>query len=146
MNERIQQLYQSVILQHQKHPHHFEKRQTAIYQLEAYNPFCGDQFKLYFDLKDGYLNHLSFHGHGCAISKAATSIMVKHLQGKNLQEAKNTITQYFTYLNQTHQPDEQIVSDFEAFEAVQSFPERRTCADLSWTVTLDFIEQKLLLS
>lgn len=142
MDERIQQLYQSVILQHQKQPYHFEKRTNATHQIEAYNPFCGDQFTLYFDLVNNQLENLYFHGFGCAISKAATSVLVEQLQGKTQSEAVALIELYLKHLDGTNPEADVPIKDFEAFEATQLFPERRTCADLSASVLLDFLKQK----
>ena len=131
MNDRLKQLYQEVILQHSKQPFQYEKREDADLIIEANNPVCGDRFTLYCDVKDGKIENLSFYGHGCAISKASTSILVKKLMGKSLEE----ILDYAPVIQQIIDPqNEEIVDDPElaAFEAARFFPERSTCVTLSW--------------
>ena len=76
-------LYHPLILQHNKAPFHYEKQTSAPTQLDAYNPICGDRFQLYLDMKDQRIEQFHFHGYGCAVSKAATSVMITHLLGKN---------------------------------------------------------------
>ena len=83
MNERLKGLYKTIILEHNKEPFFFEKNEKATYGLKAYNQICGDRFELYFDVKNGLISDLTFHGFGCAISKASTSVLVKNLRGKD---------------------------------------------------------------
>ena len=84
MNPRLKELYQSVILKHSKEPVSYEKREEAAQHLDAYNSLCGDRFQLYFELEDGKIKDLSFHGYGCAISKASTSVLVKFMEGTEI--------------------------------------------------------------
>jgi nitrogen fixation protein NifU and related proteins len=142
--DKLTELYQGVILEHNRTPQYFEKNQTAQHVVEAYNPLCGDKFKLFLDIENGAIVKASFHGYGCAISKAATSVLLVNLQNKTIQEAVNQIDTYFFVLNNknavyTEEPvfDENI----KAFRAVQDFPERRTCATLSWQAAKDFFNQ-----
>lgn len=141
MNEKLKQLYQSVILQHNNHPAHYEKRDSSGYTLEAYNPLCGDRFQLYFDLEDGKVSRLSFHGYGCAISKASTSVLVKHLEGRPLEEALD-LCLAFEAVVQPEAPatEGEVTEDFEAFAAAREFPGRLKCATLSWEEMKQFLE------
>ena len=88
MNERLKKLYKEVILEHNDQPFFFEKNENATHVLKAYNPLCGDRFELFFEIKDNQIESLTFHGFGCAISKASTSVLVKKLKGKTIDEAQ----------------------------------------------------------
>jgi len=132
MKERLKQLYKSVILAHSKAPYNYKKVEGQE-QIEAYNPLCGDRFVLYLTIKDGIISELHFHGHGCAISKASTSVLVKHLEHKTLEEALILCTNFeqVTQIS-TDTPAEILEEEFEAFEAAKDFPGRLKCATLSW--------------
>ena len=129
MNERLKTLYKSVILKESNTPAHFEKNEAAAFILKAHSPVCGDRFTLYFNLENGLVKDLTFYGHGCAISKASTSIMVQKLVGKTAEEAIEILKSFYDHLESDV---EDSVEEFEAFSAVKSFPERKQCATLSW--------------
>ncbi|MEL6944878.1 MAG: Fe-S cluster assembly sulfur transfer protein SufU [Bacteroidota bacterium] len=132
MKERLKALYQSVILTHNKSPLNFEKKENASYRLEAYNPVCGDKYQLFFEVENNQITDIHFHGYGCAISKAASSILTKHLQNKSLEEAYQICQLYQKHLEPDTLTSSEIVEDFEAFSAAQHFPGRAKCATLSW--------------
>src|SRR5690606_36804853 len=140
MNERLKQLYQSVILKHHKEPVHFEKNETATYVLEAYNPLCGDRFRLFFELRDGVVEDLSFPGYGCAISKASTSVLVKNLSGMPVEEALDLCRQFEAMLQSEGEAQEAANEEFAAFAAARAFPGRLKCATLSWDEMEVFLE------
>jgi nitrogen fixation protein NifU and related proteins len=154
--DKLAELYKGVIMEHNKTPQYFEKNPTAQHVIEAYNPLCGDKFKLFLDIENGVIKRATFHGYGCAISKAATSVLLSNIQGKNIEIVLNQINTYFFVLNikntgNTEGPphisnpiftegslfDENI----NAFKAVQDFPERLTCATLSWQSLQNFLEE-----
>ena len=95
----LAQLYDAVILQHNRVPCHYEKRQTAQHIVEAYNPLCGDKFKLYLDIENGRVQQATFHGYGCAISKAATSVLMEKIQNRSIQDVNLLLKTYFEGLN-----------------------------------------------
>jgi nitrogen fixation NifU-like protein len=127
----LSNLYKSVILEHNKNPYHFHKMEDANLILEAYNQICGDQFKIFIKQKEGVISDISFHGYGCAISKASTSILVQSLEGQNLAKAKK-ITSHFLELVNGENTEEAMYEDFLAFQAAKDFPSRMKCATLSW--------------
>ena len=132
MNERLKKLYKSVILKHNKSPYHYEKT-NAAHQVPAYNPLCGDRFDLYVDVQDGHIQQIHFHGYGCAISKASTSVLVKHLEHKPIAAAIALCKVFEAHTQgESIATSEIIEEEFEAFEAAQDFPGRLTCATLSW--------------
>lgn len=131
MNEKLKQLYKTVILQKSKAPFQYEKRPEAAHQVEANNLVCGDRFTLYLDIVDGKIVDASFYGHGCAISKSATSILTKNIIGLSLEEA----LAYSQKMKAIVDPQEPLPiedDDLLAFAAARDFPERETCATLAW--------------
>jgi nitrogen fixation protein NifU and related proteins len=142
----LAQLYDDVILQHNRAPCHYEKRQTAQHIVEAFNPLCGDKFKLFLDIEDGRVQKASFHGYGCAISKAATSVLMGKIQNMPVVDVLQLIKMYFEGLNggntgntEGGDPDK-LNPEFKAFAAVRQFPERLTCATLSWEAAQTFFK------
>ena len=137
MSGNPKDLYKTVILEHNKNPQNYSKREDAQQMVDAYNPVCGDHFKLYFDLYDGKISKLSFHGYGCAISKASASILTDLLEGKTLDEVERV-----------HQDLQQILKgkgDAEvhpevllAFEPVLDHPGRLKCVTLCWEALQKF--------
>lgn len=139
----LSQLYDDVILQHNREPYHYEKRQTAQHIVEAYNPLCGDKFKLFLDIENGRVQKATFHGYGCAISKAATSVLVKKIQNMPVHEVSQLTKTYFEGLVNVRKDRgdyEKLDSELAAFTAVRQFPERMTCATLSWEAAQTFFQ------
>jgi nitrogen fixation protein NifU and related proteins len=140
--DKLNALYQGVILQHNDAPQYFEKRPAAQHVIEAYNPLCGDKFKLFLDIENGRIAKATFHGYGCAISKAATSVLLSRIQNENMESVLNQIDTYFTILDSKNVENTEgvlIDENLAAFKAVQAFPERRACATLSWQAAKDFL-------
>ena len=79
--EQLKKLYREQIIPYSTHPYHFEKRAEASKTFKAYNPLCGDKFELYVTLENDLIKSIYFHGFGCAISKASTSILAKKAEG-----------------------------------------------------------------
>jgi nitrogen fixation NifU-like protein len=124
-------LYQDLILQHNKKPFHFAKAEEADYVIEAYNPLCGDRFKLYLNVGKGAIQEVHFHGYGCAISKASTSVLAKNLSHLPFDEALKMCEHFLEIINS----EDEIEVDnpeFKAFEAAKNYPGRDQCATLSW--------------
>ncbi|MEO0471615.1 MAG: Fe-S cluster assembly sulfur transfer protein SufU [Bacteroidota bacterium] len=140
MKEELKKLYQRVILVHSREPVRFEKQMDAPHHLKAYNPVCGDKFELFFSVEDGCLHNVSFHGYGCAISKASTSVLVKHLEGKPVAEAKQLCQQFLTLVQPEGEDGPLTDADFVAFTAARDFPGRLTCATLAWEELADWFE------
>ena len=84
--EELEILYKSKIIPASKEPYHFEKYAQANTIIEAYNPICGDKYQLYLEITDGIIQSAYFHGFGCAISKASTSILARKVEGMRLEE------------------------------------------------------------
>lgn len=123
-------MYHTVILRHNQHPVGFEKRPDAQHILQAYNPLCGDKFSLFLDLENGVIAQATFHGYGCAISKASTSVLIEKIRGKTLPEV-GQLLENFLRIVETGSP---APTDDEtaAFAEARLFPGRMDCATLAW--------------
>ncbi len=144
MTEKLKQLYKSVILKHNKTPYHYEKQPAAAHNIEAYNPLCGDQFNLYLDLENGLIKDIHFHGYGCAISKASTSVLVKNLENKSIEEALELCRIFKELTDPSEAPTKDVeIKELEAFEAAKDFPSRLSCATLSWEAIKIYLEKEI---
>ena len=130
----LSELYQQVILDHNKKPRNFHKIESANHTAEGFNPLCGDQLTVYAQLEDGTLKDVSFEGSGCAISKAAASMMTVAVKGKTRQDAETLFNEFHRMV--TGELDEENESNdlghLKIFAGVREFPVRVKCATLSW--------------
>jgi nitrogen fixation NifU-like protein len=130
----LSELYQQVILDHNKRPRNFCKLEEANRTAEGYNPLCGDQLTVYLQLEDETVRDISFEGSGCAISKAAASMMTQSIKGKTRQEAEKLFDEFHRMV--TGQLDEETAPNnlgrLTIFSGVRDFPARVKCASLSW--------------
>jgi len=140
MNEKLKNLYKTIILKHNSEPIFFEKNENATHVLKAYNQICGDRFELYFEVENGVIEDLSFHGFGCAISKASTSVLVKKIKGKEIGEALLLCQKFQTVTDAEKEIAGNVDEEFEAFSAAKEFPGRLKCATLSWDEMIGFLE------
>src|SRR5258706_2024246 len=128
----LSELYQQVILDHNKKPRNFRKLETANHSAEGFNPLCGDQLTVYLNLEDGAVKEISFEGSGCAISKAAASMMTQAVKGKSKQEAEELFTEFHGMV--TGGLDEETTSkslgNLKIFSGVREFPVRGKRASL----------------
>ena len=130
----LRELYQEVILDHNKSPRNFRKMENATRHIEGYNPLCGDHYTIYVKLDGDVIQDVSFEGAGCAISKASASVMSSMLKGKTRLEAE-TMFQHFNKLVQGKMNAEENVEELgklAAFAGVSEFPARVKCASLAW--------------
>jgi len=128
----LSDLYQEVILDHNRRPRNFHPLAEASHTAEGYNPLCGDRLKLYLKLDGDTIEDVSFEGAGCAISKASASMMTDALKGKSVTEA-NALFDRFHRMVTT--PPGQSVEDMgklSALAGVREFPVRVKCASLAW--------------
>lgn len=134
MNPEFKELYQEIILEHNRSPRNFGVLEHATHVMEGRNPLCGDQYKIYMVIKDGIIKEVRFEGSGCAISKASASVMTTVIKGKTIAEAER----YFTLFHKivTGETDEEETFEsagkIAAFAGVAEFPVRVKCASLAW--------------
>ena len=130
----LSELYQAVILDHNKKPRNFHKLENANRHAEGFNPLCGDQLNVYLQLEDDQVKEVSFEGSGCAISKASASMMTQAVKGKNKQEAETLFNEFHRMamgeLDVETEPNH--LGKLTIFAGVRDFPARVKCATLSW--------------
>lgn len=130
----LNELYQEVILDHNRSPRNFRAMPGANRKGEGYNPLCGDQIEVYILVEESKIKDISFQGSGCAISKASASIMTTELKGKTEGEAKELFERVHRML--TGEADAQRSFDSLGKVAILSgvckFPARVKCASLAW--------------
>jgi nitrogen fixation NifU-like protein len=144
VKEDLKKLYSEIIKAHNETPFHYGKKEHSGSRIKAYNPICGDRFEVYVDADQRTLKKLHFHGFGCAISKASTSILAKTLEGKPLAEALELCEHFLRFINRELKENELVLSDdFLAFTGVHDFPERYDCASLAWREMKKFLESRV---
>ena len=130
----LRELYQEVILDHNKNPRNFRKMENPTTSVEGYNPLCGDHYTIFVKMEDGKIADVSFQGAGCAISKASASVMSQVLKGKTTDEAR-AMFEEFHQLVTGHRDSTNAVENLgrlAAFAGVSEFPARVKCASLAW--------------
>lgn len=134
--EELQELYQQIILDHNKHPRNHRRIDAPTHMAHGHNPLCGDEVNVYLDLMDGVIEDISFDGEGCAISRASASLMTELLKGKTLAEAEQQVADLSELLGEEELPpmEELLVEkgDLAALSGVRKFPARIKCASLAW--------------
>jgi nitrogen fixation NifU-like protein len=130
----LKDLYQEVILDHQRNPRNFSLLPTANHHAEGLNPLCGDHVTVYLDVEDGIIRNISFQGDGCAIAKASASMMTASVKGKTLAEAAATFKKFHQMVMGGADPcfDLESLGKLAAFSGVSAFPVRVKCASLAW--------------
>jgi len=130
----LRDLYQEVILDHNKRPRNFGKLEEANRSAEGYNPLCGDRVIIYVRLENGAVQEVRFEGTGCAISKASASVMTESLKGKSLAEAEAIFRRFHDLV--TGKPEANSASQglgkLVVFAGVRDYPARVKCATLAW--------------
>ncbi len=130
----LSELYQQVILDHNKKPRNFRKLETANYSAEGYNPLCGDQLTVYLNLEDDLVKEVGFEGSGCAISKAAASMMTQAVKGKSKEQAEALFKEFHSMVTGEldEESQENSLGNLKIFAGVREFPVRVKCATLPW--------------
>ena len=142
MNQELKELYQQVILDHNKSPRNFRKMENATQSAEGYNPLCGDHIDVFLLIEDGIVKDASFKGEGCAISKASASLMTSILKGKTVQEAEKLFEKFHSLVTGKlgDNPDIDDLGKLAVFAGVQEFPVRVKCASLSWHTMMNALK------
>jgi nitrogen fixation NifU-like protein len=135
----LDELYQSIILDHNKRPRHYGALADATHQAEGYNPLCGDKVQVYLKIRESRIEAIQFESASCAICKASASMMAQELEGKTLQEAAALQGRVQTLLvEECKVADEN--DELFALQGVRRFPARVKCATLPWHTCLDAYE------
>jgi nitrogen fixation protein NifU and related proteins len=143
----LDSLYQEIILDHYKNPHHEGLREPFEAEVHHVNPTCGDEVTMRVHLSgegtDAVVSDVSYDAEGCSISQAATSVMTDLVIGKRLAEALSVHETFLTLMQGrgSVEPDEDVLEDGVAFAGVAKFPARVKCALLSWMAWKDAVSQ-----
>jgi nitrogen fixation protein NifU and related proteins len=130
----LRELYQEVILDHNRSPRNYGRMENPDRKIDGYNPLCGDHFTLFVKLENGIIKDISFDGAGCAISKASASVMSASVKGKTIAEAEKLFEQFHSMVKGEIDPSENIeeLGRLAAFSGVSEYPARVKCATLAW--------------
>ena len=125
-------LYQEIILDHNKRPRNFREIPSCTCSAEGHNPLCGDEVKVFLNLEGGKLLDVAFQGQGCAISRASASLMTGKTKGRTTVQAKEMSAQVRDMLLGPEAPPPADLGDLAALSGVRKFPARIKCAMLPW--------------
>jgi nitrogen fixation protein NifU and related proteins len=130
----LSELYQQVILDHNKKPRNFRELEGANRRAEGFNPLCGDQLTVYVLMDEGVVKDLSFVGTGCAISKASASMMTQAVKGKTREEALAIFGEFHRMVTGEldEEAEENHLGRLKIFAGVRDYPARVKCASLPW--------------
>jgi nitrogen fixation protein NifU and related proteins len=128
----LNDLYQEVILDHNRRPRNFHALQNASHSAEGYNPLCGDRLTLFLKIEGDTIADVSFEGAGCAISKASASMMTDALKGRSVAEAKALFERFHRMVTTPPSQPVEDMGKLSAFAGVREFPVRIKCASLAW--------------
>ena len=125
-------LYQEIILDHNKRPRNYREIPGCTCAAEGHNPLCGDEVKVFVQVRDGKLSDVAFQGQGCAISRASASMMTGKTKGRGTDEARALSSQVRAMLLGAEAEPPQELGDLAALSGVRRFPARVKCALLPW--------------
>ena len=139
----LRELYQQVILDHNKNPRNFHEMADATSRVDGYNPLCGDHYTIFLKMDAEKIAEISFTGNGCAISKASASVMSSTVKGKSKDEAESLFDTFHRLV--TGDASGCSAADLgrlAAFSGVSEFPARVKCATLAWHTLRSALEGK----
>ena len=141
----LSDLYQEVILDHNRRPRNFGELTDANGMAEGYNPLCGDKVKIYLKTEDGVIRDVTFEGAGCAISTASASIMTEAMKGRTLEEARAMFSKFHDMVTGKLEfdPDDEDLERLEVFHRLSEYPVRVKCATLVWHAMMAALEDKV---
>ena len=134
-------MYQEIILDHYKNPHHKGLREPFEAEVHHLNPTCGDEITLRVHLDDDTIADVSYDSEGCSISQASASVLTDLLIGRTVEEATSTYDEFLRLMQSKGQvePDEDVLEDAIAFAGVSKYPARVKCALLAWMAFKDAV-------
>jgi nitrogen fixation protein NifU and related proteins len=130
----LSELYQQVILDHNKKPRNFHELETANRKADGHNPLCGDQLTIFLEMENDAVKDVAFVGSGCAISKASASMMTQAVKGKTKAEIETIFDEFGRMVRgeMDEEQEENHLGRLKIFAGVREFPARVKCASLSW--------------
>ena len=142
--ENLDNIYNELIMEHSMNSYNKKKLEKADFCEIGHNPNCGDEITLEVKMNGDIIEDMAFHGHGCAISQASTSIMIDTLKGKTVDEAKEIVKTFIEMIKRETKSEEELrkLEDAIAFKNISNMPARVKCALLAWH-TLENVFEKM---
>ncbi|PYR25097.1 MAG: SUF system NifU family Fe-S cluster assembly protein [Acidobacteria bacterium] len=131
MSSALDELYQEVILDHNRRPRNFRTIEEGRHA-EGYNPLCGDRLTVYLRIQGDRIQDASFQGSGCAISKASASLMTDIVKGKTIAEAEALFERFHRLITRSVEDPVDDLGKLSVFAGVRQYPARVKCASLAW--------------
>ncbi len=131
----LEDLYQSIILDHNRRPKNYGALDGATQIAEGRNPLCGDEVKVELEVTDDRIADVKFTASGCAVSRASASIMTQAVKGKSREEVDALFVRFHELVTGKHRPDAKearALGEMAAFSGVARFPIRVKCASMPW--------------
>lgn len=144
MNEMLRDLYEQMILDHNRNPRNFGPRpEDANHEAHGFNPICNDEVFVYLTIKDGVVEKATFDGCGCAISMASASMMSEQLQGKTVEELEALCAEMRILLTRDERFEGmERLGKLKILQGVRDYPMRVKCATLAWHTLLAALHDK----
>jgi len=142
MNDSLRDLYQEVIIDHNRNPRNNKKLEHASHQADGFNPLCGDKLTLFLQIKNNVIVDASFQGCGCAISTASASLMTEQIKGKTAQEIQELFQNFHSLVTDKQGSSEVTLGKLAVLAGVKEFPSRVKCATLAWHTLNAALENK----
>ncbi len=142
--EDLTDVYNDLIMEHSMNSYNKKQLENADFCELGHNPNCGDEITLEVKMNGNIIEDMAFHGHGCAISQASTSIMIDTLKGKTIEEAREIVKIFIEMIKRETKSEEELqkLEDAIAFKNISNMPARVKCALLAWH-TLENIFEKI---
>jgi nitrogen fixation protein NifU and related proteins len=131
MSSALDELYQEVILDHNRRPRNFRAIAEGRHA-EGHNPLCGDRLTVYLRVEGDRIQDVSFQGSGCAISKASASLMTDIVKGKSIEEAEALFERFHRLITRSVDDPIDDLGKLSVFAGVRQYPARVKCASLAW--------------
>ena len=128
----LRDLYQEVILDHNRNPRNFGPLEDADLRADGHNPLCGDKLSIAVNVVEGVVTDIRFEGSGCAISKASASLMTEGIKGSTLDEARKLFDRFHQLVTDRSVPPDEELGKLAVFAGVRDYPARVKCAILAW--------------
>ena len=138
----LKDLYQDLIIDHNRSPRNFRKLADADHRAEGFNPLCGDKLTLYLRMQGDRIEDIAFEGSGCAISVASASLMTEHLKGRTEGDARVLFERVHGLLTGTSDADLAALGKLAALAGVRAYPTRVKCATLCWHTLTAALDQR----
>jgi nitrogen fixation NifU-like protein len=128
----LNELYQEVILDHNRRPRNYRRLEGASHHAEGYNPLCGDRVTVFVQIDGDRISDVAFEGSGCAISKASASLMTDRVKGTTVAEARDLFERFHRMVTTPADQEVEEMGKLSALAGVREFPVRVKCASLAW--------------